>query len=273
MTEIKRSFYVLIAFVAILLLLPFFESTRVMGSTVGNFQMSQKIMTNVVVKATVMPDSDMVQKAENIRMISQVQVPAAEAVQSDETCERIGDISWSMYYDIAATVKEPVDISAAERDMLASALQLEVLGKYSRVDQFENPGLKYYELLAVAQIVRNRLESGMFPDNIEEILYDSHMTQKGMVYQFSTSPYIKSTKATELAYEAVDEVFSEGVCVLPDDFYYFCASWRESRFEINNRSVLRFLGDAGQYDKIVADATTFYAGVTMSENIRNGYVF
>ncbi len=275
MTEIKRSFYILIAFAAILLLFPLYNSARVVGNVnFDNTVVKQTLVSSVVVTSSHTSDAPVSTSANGIHGIVAKGAPSVSSpAVAGDLCKPLSDVSWSTTYGIATKEGSSIKITNAEREMIAAAAQLEVLGKYSRADQFENPDLKYYELLAVAQIVRNRLESENFPDDIKTILYDSKTTASGKVYQFSTSPYIKSTAPSELAYAAVDEVFDDGVSVLPDDYYYFCATWRESRFEINNRCVLRFLKDAGDYDKIVADATTFYAGVTMNENIANGYVF
>ena len=274
MTEIKRSFYVLIAFMAILVFMPLLKSADFMRSTVSDYTLSHGLVSKVLILSNEPANADIVQRAESVHALSVNNSPK-NAIEADvcSASVSISHVPQSTLFGIASTSASPMEITEKEREMIAAAVQLEVLGKYSTADQFERPDLKYYEMLAVAQIVRNRILNENFPDDIKTVIYDSSYTKKGLVYQFSTSPYIYGTEPSELAYAAVDEVFNDGVTVLPDDYYYFCATWREDRFEINNRSVLKFLGSVGDYDKIVADATTFYAGVTIDENKKSGYVF
>ncbi|MBQ4137375.1 MAG: cell wall hydrolase [Clostridia bacterium] len=275
MTEIKRSIYILVFSMALIIFLPMLRSADNISVNIPGIDLSQSLMSSPLLGIGVKADSNISSDVVSIHRLSEndlcLSLPSLEA---DTPIEALSQVPYSMLYNIAVTdTLLPVEISEKEREMIAATVQLEVLGKYSRADQFERPDLKYYEMLAVAQIVRNRLESEIFPNDIKTVICDSRYTKNGLVYQFSTSPYLRTTSPTELAYAAVDEVFGDGISVLPDDYYYFCATWRENRFEINNRPVLRFLGSVGEYDKIVADATTFYAGVTMQENINAGYVF
>ena len=275
MTEIKRSLYILVFSMALIIFLPLLRSADSLSVYVPGVDLSQSLMSSPLLGIGVKADSNIASDVVSIHELSENDFCLClPALQADKPIAALSHVPHSMLYNIALTnTVLPVEISEKEREMIAATIQLEVLGKYSRADQFERPDLKYYEMLAVAQIVRNRLVSDIFPDDIKTVICDSRYTQNGLVYQFSTSPYLRGTNPTELAYAAVDEVFGDGVSVLPDDYYYFCATWRENRFEINNRSVLRFLGNVGEYDKIVADATTFYAGITMQENINAGYVF
>ncbi len=273
MTEIKRSFYLLLAFMAVLLLFPLMKSARAVNKVSSDFGVSHIVVSNVVASTVDRVDPAVYESANGIHKLAVRGVKESPQTVCDNATLPLSEVPYSVSYKIATTEANTVEITKAERDMIAATCQLEVLGRYSTVEQFENPGLKYYELLAVAQIIKNRLSNEYFPDDIKTIIYDSGYTAKGKVYQFSTSPDVKYTNPTDLAYAAVDEVFANGVNVLPEDYLYFCASWRESGFEVNNRSVLKFLGDFGDFDKIVADATTFYAGVTIRENQANGYVF
>lgn len=274
MTEIKRSFYVLVAFMAVLVFLPLFRANGFERSAVSDLALSHGLTTRVLLQVGSRADGQIVESVENVHAIALSSSPAStELPHASECSDELSDIPQSTLYSIAVEYGEPYELTESERKTIASAVQLEVLGRYSEATQFERPELKYYEMLAVAQVVRNRLLDESFPNDVKTVIYDSSYTKKGLVYQFSTSPYIKGTEPTELAYAAVDEVFEQGVAVLPEDYFYFCATWRESRFEQNNRAVLRFLGALGEYDKIRADATTFYAGVTIAENQAVGYVF
>lgn len=259
---------------AVLVFLPFFRANGFQRSAVSDLALSHGLTTRVLLQVGSQADRQIVESVENVHAIALASSPAStELVHAVECSEKLSNVPQSTLYSIAVEYGEPYELTESERKTIASAVQLEVLGKYSEATQFEHPELKYYEMLAVAQVVRNRLLDESFPNDVKTVIYDSSYTKKGLVYQFSTSPYIKGTEPTELAYEAVDEVFEQGACVLPEDYFYFCATWRESRFEQNNRAVLRFLGTLGEYDKIRADATTFYAGVTIAENKAAGYVF
>lgn len=275
MTEIKRSLYILVFSMALIVFLPMLRSADSISVYVPGVDLSQPFVSSTLFGIGVKADSNIASDVLSIHELSENDACLSlPNLQADKPVEALAHMPQSMLYNIAVTdTLLPVEITEKEREMIAATVQLEVLGKYSRADQFARPDLKYYEMLAVAQIVRNRLVSDIFPDDINTVICDSRYTKNGLVYQFSTSPYLRMTSPTELAYAAVDEVFGDGISVLPDDYYYFCATWRENRFEINNRPVLRFLGTVGEYDKIVADATTFYAGITMQENINAGYVF
>ncbi len=275
MTEIKRSLYLLIVSMALIIFLPMLRAADNMSVNIPGMSLSGHFMSTHLPAISVKADTGIVSDAESIHELWENDMcVSAPVTQTNTPTLNISYVPQNVLYNIALTdTVLPVEITQAEREMIAATIQLEVLGKYSRADQFERPDLKYYEMLAVAQIIRNRLNSDIFPDDIKTVICDSSYTSHGLVYQFSTSPYLRGVNPSELAYVAVDEVFGDGISVLPDDYYYFCASWRENRFEINNRSVLRFLGDVGKYDKIIADATTFYAGITMQENIHAGYVF
>lgn len=274
MTEIKRSFCVFAVFTALIVLLPIIGTRGIQKNVVSRLRLSHGLVTKVLFDSNSGVSDDIVYDIESVKAIAcKKQSSSLDSVTCNEDSNALSNVSQSLIFSIAGDYSSPISITESERKMIAAAVQLEVLGKYSEAYQFERPDLKYYEMLAVAQIVRNRYESDSFPDDIKTVIYDSSYTSKGKVYQFSTSPYISGVEPTDLAYAAVDEVFSDGFTVIPEDYYYFCASWRESRFEVNNRSVLKFVGSIGDFDKITADATTFYAGVTIDENKANGYVF
>lgn len=261
MTEIKRSLSVVIVFLAVIIAIPFLRSPKTVKALESrrelSIAMNMPLDADNEIKLPYYPTAH-----DSVTPDSGILAPDAE--NSPLEADMFG---------IAYTLSDTIDITDAELELIAATVQLEVLGKYSTADQFENPDLKYFEMLAVAQVIRNRLLSDSFPSDIKTVICASEYKATGRVYQFSTSPYLSSTNPSELAYTAAREVFGHGVTVLPEDYLYFCATWRESAFQINNRAVLKYIGEIGDFDKIVADATTFYAGVTMEENIKSGYVF
>lgn len=273
MTAIKRSFYIVMAVLAILISVPFITSFEFYGSNMISVAKSSELAAEVMLAGSMTPDIKAAERFDDIHTLGMTNHSGTDTSAAIVSEESLGDIPYSTTFNIAVTYDEPVEITEEEKVMIAATVQLEVAGKYSKIYQFENPDLKYYEMLAVAQIIRNRMKSPNFPSTPAEIIHYKLYKDTGVVYQFSTSPAVASTTPTQAALDAVSEVFDDGVSVLPDDYVYFCATWRESGFEINNQPVLKFVGEAGDYDKIVADATTFYAGVTMRDNINHNYVY
>ncbi len=273
MTAIKRSFYIVMAVLAILLSVPFITSFEFYGSNMVSVAKSSELATGVMLTSSMTPDTKAAESFEDIHALAMTSHSSTEASAANIPETSLGDTPYSTTFNIAVRYDDPVEITEAEKIMIAATVQLEVVGKYSKIYQFENPDLKYYEMLAVAQIIRNRMNSPYFPSTPSEIIHYKLFKDGETVYQFSTSPAVASTTPTQAALDAVSEVFDDGVSVLPDDYVYFCATWRESGFEVNNKPVLKFVGEAEDYDKIVADATTFYAGVTMRDNINHNYVY
>ena len=273
MTAIKRSFYIVMAVLAILLSVPFITSFEFYGSNMVSVAKSSELAAGVMLARSMTPDMEVAESFEDIHALALTSHSdsIASALMAPETA--LGDTPYSTTFNIAVRYNEPVEITEAEKIMIAATIQLEVIGKYSNIYQFENSDLKYYEMLAVAQIIRNRMSNPYFPSTPAEIIHHKMWKDGALLYQFATSPEVSSTTPSQAALDAVSEVFDDGASVLPDDYVYFCATWRESGFEMNNSPVLKYVGDAGDYDKIVADATTFYAGVTMKDNIAHNYVY
>ena len=273
MTAIKRSFYIALAVLAVLLSVPFITSFEFYGSNMVSVARSNELAAGVLLTRSSTPDIKAAESFDGIHTLSETSHDGSLASEVMSPEEALGNVPYSTTFNIAVSYNDPVEITEAERTMIAATIQLEVIGKYSKIYQFENPDLKYYEMLAVAQIIRNRMNNPYFPSTPSEIIHHKMYKDGTLLYQFATSPEVSSTTPSAAALDAVDEVFGEGASVLPDDYVYFCATWRESGFEMNNSPVLKYVGEAGDYDKIVADATTFYAGVTMKDNIAHNYVY
>lgn len=273
MTAIKRSVCIVLIVLTVLVSIPFITSFEFYGTSVASVSKTGELASEILRSRSSTPDIKATEKFESIHTLSQTSHSISDMSELTSTEASLGNVPYSMTFDIAVNYSDPVEITEAEKIMIAATVQLEVVGKYSKIYQFENPDLKYYEMLAVAQIIRNRMKNPYFPATPYEIIYHSMYKDGALVYQFATSPEVASTTPSQAALDAVSEVFDEGASVLPDDYVYFCATWRESGFEMNNAPVLKFVGSAGDYDKIVADATTFYAGVTMKDNIAHNYVY
>ncbi len=160
-------------------------------------------------------------------------------------------------YGVDYIVDEP-DFEVDEHwlKMAATVIQLEVMGHLSEVDAFEDTTQKYTEMLAVAQIIRNRVDSDKFPDSVEEVL----LQKIGNNYQFWKPetlelyvPYV-----TDGAVAAAREVLVDGVKVFDDDFFYFVAVTVEAEFEERNGMIL--VKEGNSYKKWKGHMTTFYAG-------------
>ena len=273
MAAIKRSFYIVLAVLAILLTVPFITSFEFYGSNMASVTKSTELAAGILLTRSQTPDIKAADSFGNVHALSQTSHSGSSNSDVMAPEEALGDVPYSTTFNIAVNYTNPVEITEAEKIMIAATVQLEVVGKYSKIYQFENPDLKYYEMLAVAQIIKNRMGNPYFPSTPAEIIHHKMYKDGALLYQFATSPEVSSTTPSEAALAAVEEVFTEGASVLPDDYVYFCATWRESGFEMNNSPVLKFVGTADDYDKIVADATTFYAGVTMKDNIAHNYVY
>ncbi len=273
MTAIKRSFYIALAVLAVLLTVPFITSFEFYGSNMASVTRSTELAAGILLTRSQAPDIKAADSLSDVHALARTS--HSGSYQSDVMSpeEALGDVPYSTTFNIAVNYSNPVEITEAEKNMIAATVQLEVIGKYSKIYQFENPDLKYYEMLAVAQIIRNRMGNPYFPSTPAEIIHHKMYKDGALLYQFATSPDVSSTTPSAAALDAVSEVFDDGASVLPDDYVYFCATWRESGFEMNNSPVLKFVGNADDYDKIVADATTFYAGVTMKDNIAHNYVY
>lgn len=162
---------------------------------------------------------------------------------------------------VAYTIMTP-KVSVTEEELIyaATIIQLEVMGSGSSLYRFDDVTLKYWEMCAVAQCIRNRAESGRFPNSIYEVLFQSHTTPSGrVIYQFSPAKTLDLYTPTEEAIVAAREVLINGVSVLPSNYYYFCATRIVESFERNNAYIMVTKAD-GSFDKVQGHLTTFYAG-------------
>ncbi|MBQ8509907.1 MAG: cell wall hydrolase, partial [Clostridia bacterium] len=148
--------------------------------------------------------------------------------------------------------KPDFTVSESELIRAATVIQLEVMGDGSELYMFDDVQEKYWEMLAVAQCIRNRVDSKHFsPDTVDGIIL-----QPG---QFSPAEVLDAYTPTEEALTAAREALVNGVKVVPDNYYYFCATSIEARFERDNDYSLTKKAD-GTYDKMQGHLTTFYAG-------------
>lgn len=159
------------------------------------------------------------------------------------------------------TIKKPtVQLTEEELLVAATVIQLEVMGNGSSLYRFEDICQKYWEMCAVAQCIRNRAESRYFPNTISGVIFQSTTLPNGrVIYQFSPADKLAKFTPTEEAMVAAREVLVEGVTILPQNYYYFCATRIEESFEKNNAYMFAHKSD-GTLDKIQGHLTTFYAG-------------
>ncbi len=151
-------------------------------------------------------------------------------------------------------------ITEYELILTATVIQLEVMGDGSKLYLFEDVQEKYWEMLSVAQCIRNRSDSKRFPNTPKDVILQSHTNASGtVIYQFSPAEKLAMFTPTAEAITAAREVLVDGVTVLPSNYYYFCASRIESNFEEWN-SYGFVKKENGEYDKIQGHLTTFYAG-------------
>ena len=143
------------------------------------------------------------------------------------------------------------DASDYEIKLVATVIQLEVMGDGSELGAFEDTSEKYTEMLGVAQCIRNRVRSAKFPSTIKDVILQPN--------QFSPASKLDMYEPTDAAVTAAREVMLKGVTVFADNYYYFCATMVSSTFEAQNETCLTKT-QSGTYDKWTGHLTTFYAG-------------
>lgn len=138
-----------------------------------------------------------------------------------------------------------------EIKLVATVIQLEVMGDGSELEAFEDTSEKYTEMLGVAQCIRNRVRSAKFPSTIKDVILQPN--------QFSPASKLEMYEPTDAAVTAAKEVMLKGVTVFADNYYYFCATMVSPTFEAQNATCLTKTQN-GTYDKWTGHLTTFYAG-------------
>lgn len=103
-----------------------------------------------------------------------------------------------------------------EIKLVATVIQLEVMGDGSELEAFEDTSEKYTEMLGVAQCIRNRVRSVRFPSTIKDVILQPN--------QFSPASKLDMYEPTDAAVTAAREVMLKGVTVFADNYYYF---WRD----------------------------------------------
>lgn len=71
--------------------------------------------------------------------------------------------------------------------------------------------------VAVIEVVLNRMLSPLFPDTVEEVVFQKY----GDVWQFSPAPYLWTAEPSETQYEAVETAISSTENVLPVETVFF----------------------------------------------------
>ena len=184
---------------------------------------------------------------------------APETTPPAKTPAAASDTLLADKYKVKYTIVKPeFTVTEHELQLAAAVIQLEVMGGGSAVDAFEDTTEKYDEMLSVAEVIRNRVDSERFPNTVEEVI-----NQKiGGVAQFSPVERLEKTLekglVTDGALAAAREALVTGVMVKPANLCYFCATYRTEYFESTNAPALVPSGDS--YVKWEGHLTTFYAG-------------
>lgn len=184
---------------------------------------------------------------------------APETTAPAKTPAAASDTLLADKYKVKYTIVKPeFTVTERELQLAAAVIQLEVMGGGSAVDAFEDTTEKYDEMLSVAEVIRNRVDSEKFPNTVEEVI-----NQKiGGVAQFSPVERLEKTLekglVTDGALAAAREALVTGVMVKPANLCYFCATYRTEYFESTNAPALVPSGDS--YVKWEGHLTTFYAG-------------
>ena len=117
MTEIKRSFYVLIAFMAILVFMPLLKSADFMRSTVSDYTLSHGLVSKVLILSNEPANADIVQRAESVHALSVNNSPK-NAIEADVcyASESISHVPQSTLFGIASTSASPMEITEKTRN-------------------------------------------------------------------------------------------------------------------------------------------------------------
>lgn len=91
-------------------------------------------------------------------------------------------------------------ISQEDKELMAKVIYLEARGECFEGQQ------------AVAEVILNRVMSSKFPNTVTDVVYQSG--------QFSVTPLISQTTATDTQYNAIDAALN-GTSVLPEDVLFF----------------------------------------------------
>ena len=85
----------------------------------------------------------------------------------------------------------------------------------------ESRGEPYEGQVAVAEVVLNRCLSPLFPDTIEDVIFQRY---PGQGYQFSPAPYLHTAKPGETQYSAVYDALDGSELEVPLDTVFFSTS-------------------------------------------------
>jgi len=126
------------------------------------------------------------------------------------------------YINALPAVSEKISITPPPAPELVSRYaDLEI----SEDDRYTLACLVYHEArgepfegqVAVIEVVLNRMLSPLFPDTVEEVVFQKY----GGVWQFSPAPYIWTAEPSETQYEAVETAISSTENVLPVETVFF----------------------------------------------------
>ena len=85
----------------------------------------------------------------------------------------------------------------------------------------ESRGEPYEGQVAVAEVVLNRCLSPLFPDTIEDVIFQRY---PGQGYQFSPAPYLHTAQPGETQYSAVYDALDGSELEVPLDTVFFSTS-------------------------------------------------
>ena len=90
-----------------------------------------------------------------------------------------------------------------EIKLVATVIQLEVMGDGSELEAFEDTSEKYTEMLGVAQCIRNRVRSVRFPSTIKDVILQPN--------QFSPASKLDMYEPTDAAVTAANSALQQDV--------------------------------------------------------------
>lgn len=117
------------------------------------------------------------------------------------------------YTESVAGESSPCPITAEERQLLAKIVYLEARG-----ESFEGK-------LAVLEVIKNRVQSGLFPASIVGVISQPR--------QFSSYPLLHLAKLDAECIRAVKSIFIDGVSILGKHVLFFCSPARMTSSELH----------------------------------------
>lgn len=123
--------------------------------------------------------------------------------------------------DIGCSATNACILTESEIDLVSRLIWLEARGESAECQK------------AIAEVLHNRLQSGLWGDTIEDVIY----AQQNGYWEFEPVPYLYTAEVDEDIREIVAEVFTNGSEISGDILYFradYYHAWAINEFHIDN---------------------------------------